>query len=67
MSDAEIIEDTNALARRFYAQMGYEVAVGVRFDKATHPHELCCWQMACIAQDHLTGTDVENALAEENT
>lgn len=63
----EIIDQTNELARKFYAAMGYVVPETHRFDVDrinTHPQERLCWQMACAAQLLLTETDVENALSE---
>lgn len=63
----EIIDQTNELARQFYAIMGYEVPEGHQFDGETinrHPQERQCWRMACAAQLLLTDTDVEDALQE---
>lgn len=62
-TDQEIIEQTNELARDFYALMGYKVKAGYRFDRAIHPTERMCWTMACRAQEKLTHTDPEDALA----
>ena len=44
--------------------MGYMTTEAFRFDKATHPQERMCWNMAAHAQAVLRDTDVENALAE---
>lgn len=63
-TDREIVDQTNALARALYRLRGYTVPEGYRFDQAKHPHEQECWAGACIAQDLLTDTDVNNALAE---
>lgn len=63
----EIIDQTNALAREFYALRGYQVKEGHRFDierANTHPDEQMVWQMACVAQIMLTDTDPEDALLE---
>lgn len=63
----EIIDQTNELARKFYAAMSYAVPEGYRFDVErinTHPQERLCWRMACEAQLLLTETDVEDALGE---
>jgi len=54
----------NELARRFYLAQGYQVAIGYRFDKATHPQERRCWRMAVDAFDCIEHTDVDNALSE---
>lgn len=64
MTDREIVECANALARRFYAEQGYEVAEGYAFHKAEHPQEQIMWEFACMAFECIAGTDVENALAE---
>lgn len=59
LTDKEIVEQTNRLARRFYQMQGYIVDKKYKFYKATHPQEMLCWRMACAAQDVLTATDVE--------
>jgi hypothetical protein len=63
-TDQQIVDQTNALARELYRLRGYTVPRGYRFDKATHPHEREAWRGACIAQELLTETEVENALIE---
>lgn len=63
----EIVDQTNELARHFYAMQGYEVPKDFRFDTETenrHPDERACWAMACAAQLLLTDTDVEDAMQE---
>lgn len=52
----------NALARRFYRRMGCQVPVGYRFDRARHPQEQMCWQMAADAFDEFFGTDLAEVL-----
>lgn len=61
-TDEEVVADCNDLAREFYKLHGYDVPAGYRFDQATHPQELSMWQMAMVAYDKCTGTDVEDAL-----
>ena len=63
-TDQEIVENANELARNFYAMMGNQVEKGYRFDKARHPEEKLCWEMACEAYDFIQGTDISNALSE---
>jgi hypothetical protein len=63
-SAREIVDGCNALARKFYLSMGYQVDEGTRFDQAHHPQEVGMWNMAIIAYDHIEGTDVDNALSE---
>jgi hypothetical protein len=58
MTDEEIIAEANALARDFYGLMGYVIRKGYRFDRATHPQERLCWQMAAVAFERLRQTDI---------
>jgi hypothetical protein len=64
-TDTQLIREANELARLLYRRMGYQVKAGYRFDRATHPQESACWSMVVTAYDHIAGTDLENALAEE--
>lgn len=64
MTDREIVEKCNELAREFYLHHGCQVKKGFRFDLSTHPQEQQMWRMAVFAFDFLLDTDVENALAE---
>lgn len=63
-TNKQIVKQTNDLARAFYQALGYQVKEGYRFDRARHPQEIGMWRLACIAQEMLTDTDAENALAE---
>ena len=63
-SPREIVDGCNRLARRFYELQWCVVDVGYRFDRATHPAERGCWNLACIAFAELTDTDPEDALSE---
>jgi hypothetical protein len=60
----QIVDDCNALARQFYASMGYVVPDGYKFYEAHHPQERGMWAQAVMAYDHIEGTDVESALSE---
>lgn len=60
--DTQIAKEGLALARLFYSGMGYQVKEGYRFDLATHPQEARCWNMACVAYDHIAGTDLQSAV-----
>lgn len=62
-TNRELIRDANELARHFYKSMGYEVPDDYQFHQATHPQERGCWNLASIAYEFLTDTDLENALA----
>ena len=58
-TDDEILEQTNELASKFYAYLGYQSREDFKFYEATHPTEVTCWNMACEAQLILMGTDVQ--------
>jgi hypothetical protein len=60
----EIVDQTNFLARLFYARMGNSVRPGYDFRTATHPQEQMCWDLAVLAQRELTDTDVDDAVQE---
>lgn len=60
----EIVDQTNALARLFYMSHGYVVPEGFDFRESSHPQEFGMWNLACIAQEELTGTSVEDAEIE---
>lgn len=62
MTDKELIDQANALARRFYAAMGYIVKSGFQFYNVAHPQERLCWELARIAFEELRDTDIEDAL-----
>ena len=63
MTDKEIVDKANELARHFYREAGYLVGKGFRFDRSANPQELACWRNACTAFEILNGTDVEAALS----
>lgn len=63
-SNGEIVEETMELADKFYEANGYISRPGFRYDKSSHPQERFMWQLACMAQDLLCGTDAQNALDE---
>lgn len=63
-SNQQIIDDTNALAAKFYACWGYVVKEGFPFNLSIHGHEQIAWKQACIAQEELTGTDIEDVLTD---
>jgi len=62
-TDRQLVDTANALARRFYARMGYQVPEGYRFDEATHPHEVMCWENAVDAFTIIADVSVYDALA----
>ncbi len=61
-TNRQLVEEGNALSRKVYQSMGYQVPEGYRFDEANHPQERGMWNIAVIAYDHIEGTDLENAL-----
>jgi len=60
-TDRELVAECNELARIFYANRGFKVRRGYRFDQAGHPEELAMWRLACLAYDHIEGTDPDEA------
>lgn len=66
MTDTELINQTKKLAGELYKANGYESPNSESFDWANsdHPNERLMWRMACIAQEVLTCSDVDNALHE---
>lgn len=64
MTEKQVINRTNDLARRFYEMQGCVVPRKYKFWQATHPAERLCWDMAVVAMEHIAKTDVENALTE---
>ena len=57
-----LLATTNALARKAYDAMGYEVALGHRFDLGRHPQEREAWLKACAQIQARWGVDPEYAL-----
>ena len=62
-TDEEIVAAGLQLAREFYKAHGYEVPEGYKFYDARHPQEQGMWNLAVIAFELLTGTDLNDALA----
>lgn len=62
-TDRQLVDDANELARHFYKSFGYVTHDDYKFHEATHPQERGCWNLAVIAYEFLTDTDLENALA----
>lgn len=62
----QILDQTNELARRFYAihDRGGKVEKGFRFDLSEHPQEEQCWRMAAEAQLFLTDTDLSDVQSD---
>ena len=65
MTDEQLIEECNELAQKLYYILGYRVGSDYKMYKATHPHEVMCWQMAVEAYNHIAETDIEDALIAE--
>lgn len=61
---AYIIAQTNDLAAKLYKQWGYDSVAGFRFDLSNHGHEIIAWQQACIAQEMLTNTCIDDVISE---
>lgn len=62
-TDADVVQQTNELARRFHELMGHKAHPEFCFWSATRGREKQCWQMACAAQQLLTATDPNDACA----
>ena len=63
----EILDQTNAIARIIYSNMGYETPEGTEFHTETvnrHPQERACWRSACEIQLLMTETDIVDVLEE---
>lgn len=62
----QIVDQTHALAERFYLGMGYKHIREVHGNlyESQHPTEQLVWNMACMAQQELTATDPVDALSE---
>lgn len=60
----EIVRQTNQLARRMYSANGYAVPDDYRFYEARNARANFMWAMACLAQEELTKTDPNDAVAE---
>lgn len=63
MTDQQIVDRANDLARQFYDAQGYTVKPGFRFDLSCHPHERGMWRLACIAFEELAATDPDDAIS----
>jgi hypothetical protein len=62
-TDEEIIAQTEELAKMLALEDGWVRRSQRRWHESENPRTRKYWRMACIAQEILTNTDVENALA----
>lgn len=60
--DAQVVEQTNVLAHKFYDVLGYKAPDDFRFYTAERGRERTAWEMARLAQLELTATDPNDAL-----
>lgn len=65
-TDRQIIDEANELAREFYRQEGFVVMDGFKFYESSHPRAIKAWNMAVIAYEFLTGTDLTDVLCGIN-
>jgi hypothetical protein len=63
-SEQKIVDQTNELAGKLCQLLGYETPPKYKFYKSRNPRGQLAWRMACVAQEHLTNTEPDNALAE---
>lgn len=61
-TDEQIVAAGLELAREFYKSHGNEVPEGFKFYESNHPMEQGMWNLACIAFELLTHTDLQDAL-----
>lgn len=67
-SDYEILKQTNELAGKFmHMAYGREVASDYLFYKSDDPRSKACWEMAVLAQDMLTQTEVDTEAEDEES
>lgn len=64
-SAPELIAAALSLADKFYTYHGYVSRPGFRYDQSPHPMERLMFDLACEAFEQIRGTDIENAIAEE--
>jgi hypothetical protein len=62
-TDQQIVDAANRLAWKFAAADGWEYPQGFRFDQGGNSRILSCWELARIAFEDLTGTDINDAVA----
>lgn len=63
-SEQFLIEQTNQLANKMLNAIGYKCQdKNFKFYESNTPRAKLAWRLACIAQEFLTDTDIENALA----
>lgn len=62
-SDEQIIQEANELAREFHRFNGYEVPDGFKFYETENPRAIAAWNLAVIAYEFLTGTDLTDVLS----
>jgi len=63
MTDDEVVDQAENLARQLYNITGNRVSENYKLRNATHPQEIMCWNMACLAFKELRNTDPEDAVA----
>lgn len=62
-TDKEIVDQTEALARKFAEMNGWQVPPRKKMSDSVNPRFLVFWEMACQAQKVLTNTDPSDALS----
>lgn len=61
-TDREIVLQTEALARAVLGLLGYEAPKTTALRKSKNPRAALAWQIASLAQRHLTDTNPEDAV-----
>ena len=62
-SDKKIVKQTNQLALGLLRVQGWNMSEGYLCYESTNPRARLAWEMACVAQEILTKTEVVNAMA----
>ena len=64
LTDRQIVEGAEELAGKFAGLQGYKLDAGCSYHASSHPKAYLCWVMAVEAYEHISHTDVLNAVAE---
>ena len=62
LSDREILDKANGLARDFNEMLGFSVPEGFRFYRSENPRAQAAWAMAVLASEVLCGHEMHDAL-----
>ncbi len=64
-TNKQVVKDANKLARRFASASGWDTTKkGMKFYRSENPRAKHFWNLAVVAYEVITGTEVEDALAD---